>query len=107
MLLILGFLAAAAAGAAAFMKKSAPKDDPWATPVGDPYVAPSTGRHSGVAPVDVITDPTDMAAETAAADLDTEPAIIKSLDEAEPADASDPAAEADPAAAKNGKAPRS
>ena len=116
-LLILGFLAAAAAGAATFMKKSAPKDDPWATPVGDPYVAPSTGRHSSVtavddlAAVDETTDPTDMAAETAAADLDTEPAIIKSED-AEMPGAFDPAAEDDPAAenepaAKNGKGPRS
>lgn len=111
-LLILGFLAAAAAGAAAFMKKSAPKDDPWATPVSDPYVPPSTGRHSSVTAVDDITgvggttDPTDMAAETAAADLDTEPAIITSLDGEEMPDASDPAAEDGPAT-KNGKGPRS
>ncbi len=112
-LLILGFLVAAAAGAAAFMKKSAPKDDPWATPVSDPYVPPSTGRHSSVTAVDDITavdataDPTDMAAETAAADLDTEPAIIKSLDDEEiPDAASDPAAEDGPAA-KNGKGPNS
>jgi len=49
-LLALGLLGAAAAGAAAFMKRSgAPKDDPWATPLADPYVAPSPGRHTGVA----------------------------------------------------------
>jgi hypothetical protein len=45
-LLGLGLLGGAAAGAAAFMKRSAPKDDPWATPLADPYVAPSA-RHSG------------------------------------------------------------
>jgi len=102
-LMILGLFAAAAAGAAAFMKKSAPKDDPWATPIGDPYVAPSSGRHSSVTPVDDVTDPTDMAAETASADLDAEPAIIESLDATEP-DAVDPAEEADPAA-QDGKGP--
>jgi hypothetical protein len=48
-LLGLGLLGAAAAGAAAFMKRSAPKDDPWATPLADPYVAPSSARHSGAA----------------------------------------------------------
>jgi hypothetical protein len=46
-LLALGLLGAAAAGAAAFMKRSAPKDDPWATPLAEPYVAPSPARHSG------------------------------------------------------------
>ena len=46
LLLGLGLLGAAAAGVAAFMKRSAPKDDPWATPLADPYVAPSPGRHA-------------------------------------------------------------
>ena len=59
----------------------------------------------GNAPVDAITEPSDMAAETAAADLDAEPGIIKSLDDAEVPDAADPAAKADPAPAKNGKGP--
>jgi hypothetical protein len=46
-MLALGLLGAVAAGAAAFMKRSAPKDDPWATPLAEPYVAPPSGRHSG------------------------------------------------------------
>jgi len=55
-LMIFGLLSAAAAGAAAFMKRSAPKDDPWATPLEDPYVAPSTGRHSSLDPMDADLD---------------------------------------------------
>jgi len=47
-LLVLGLLAAAGAAVAAFLKKSAPEDDPWATPLADPYVAPATGRDSTV-----------------------------------------------------------
>jgi hypothetical protein len=101
-LLILSLFAAAAAGAATFMKKSAPKDDPWATPVGEPYVAPSSGRHSNAAPVDDVTDPADgtAPADLAEVDLDptdpdAEPTIFDPLDSTE-IHTSDPAAEADP-----------
>ena len=45
-LLTLGLLAAAAAAAAVVFKKSAPRDDPWATPLEDPYTAPGAGRDS-------------------------------------------------------------
>lgn len=45
-LMTLGLLGAAGAAVTTFMKKSAPKDDPWATPLTDPYVAPSNGRHA-------------------------------------------------------------
>src|SRR5450759_5110586 len=55
-LMALGLIGAAGAAAAAFMKKSAPKDDPWATPLADPYVAPPTGRHSSLDPLSP-TDP--------------------------------------------------
>ena len=111
-LLILGLFGAAAAGAMAFMKKSAPKDDPWATPVADPYVAPSTGRHSSVAPVKDTTDEaasadaTDLAdpvdAPASADEAATEPEITESLDDAEVSEALDPSANGDPAA-KEGK----
>ncbi len=98
LLLILGLLGAAAAGVATFMKKSAPKDDPWATPLADPYVAPSTGRHSSVAPVDEtaglddIADPADDLAST-----DSETALIESLDGSDPSSPESPSAPADPA----------
>src|SRR5689334_8150197 len=41
----LGVLAALGAAFAAF-RKSAPREDPWATPLDDPYTAPSSGRAS-------------------------------------------------------------
>ncbi|WP_168582861.1 hypothetical protein [Gephyromycinifex aptenodytis] len=45
----LGLLALAGAAAALVAKKaSEPKDDPWARPLTDPYVAPATGRESSV-----------------------------------------------------------
>ncbi len=94
-LLTLGLFAAAAAAAGAFMKKSAPKDDPWATPLADPYVAPSAGRHSSVAPV---KDATAEANGTEPADgtkpADAEPEIIESVDETDAPEALDPAADA-------------
>lgn len=77
-LMTLGLFGAAAAGAAAFMKKSAPKDDPWATPLADPYVAPSTGRHSSVDP---LASADRAAPPKAAPEGDAEPDIIESLDE--------------------------
>jgi hypothetical protein len=51
-LLALGLLAAAGAAAMTVMKKSAPKDDPWTTPLADPGVATSNGRHSAAARLD-------------------------------------------------------
>ena len=91
-LLTLGLFAAAAAAAAAFMKKSAPKDDPWATPLADPYVAPSAGRHSSVAPVEDATDGADAAEGTDPADA--EPEIIETLDETDVPELLDPEADA-------------
>lgn len=45
----LGVLALAGAAAAFVAKKQGqPKDDPWARPLTDPYVAPKTGRDSSV-----------------------------------------------------------
>lgn len=79
-LMALGLLGAAAAGAAAFMKRSAPKDDPWATPLADPYVAPSPGRHTGVASDGDVS---------AAANTKTE-AEVETKDSPAPTDASGP-----------------
>lgn len=69
LLLVLGALVAAGAAAFAFMKNSAPKDDPWTTPLADPYVPTANGLHSA-APV------VDEAMATA-----TESEIIDPLDE--------------------------
>lgn len=71
--LALSLVTASAAAVVAFMKKSAPKDDPWTTPLADPYVAPSNGQHSKVAPVEdgvelaaagseIIADPNETVA---------------------------------------------
>ena len=54
-LLILGLVVGGAAAAMAFMKKTAPKDDPWTTPLEDPYTATPNGRHSAGSPVDEAT----------------------------------------------------
>ena len=103
-LLTLGLVGAAVAAANAFMKKSAPKDDPWATPLADPYVAPSNGRHAGLTPVrDADEDPTDTlaVADPAAAAEDTdagpeaEAQIIEALTEGDAPDAADPATDED------------
>ena len=97
LLLILGLLGAAAAGVATFMKKSAPKDDPWATPLADSYVAPSTGRHSSVAPVDETADLDDIADPSDdPASADSGPALIESLDGSEGSSTKSPSATADP-----------
>jgi hypothetical protein len=64
-LMALGLLAAAGAGVAAFMKKSAPKDDPWTTPLADPYVAPSNGRHSTAAQVEEVVEEVEVDADLA------------------------------------------
>ena len=51
-LLALGLIGAAGGAAMAVMKRSAPKDDPWTTPLADPGVATANGRHSATARVD-------------------------------------------------------
>jgi hypothetical protein len=51
-LLILGLLGGAAAAAMAVMRKSAPKDDPWTTPLADTYGTAPNGRHSASSPLD-------------------------------------------------------
>src|ERR1019366_5733017 len=51
-LLVLGLLGGVAAAAMAVMKKSAPKDDPWTTPLADTYGATPNGRHSASSTID-------------------------------------------------------
>jgi hypothetical protein len=65
-----GLVAAMAAGATAFLRKSAPKDDPWTTPLADPYVATPNGRHSAGF-VDEATATTRTESEIADADGET------------------------------------
>lgn len=85
--LVLSVLAASAAGVVAFMKRSAPKDDPWTTPLADPYVPASNGQHSHVAPVEsgievaaagseIIADPNETVA----------PSPVDSATDADPAE---------------------
>jgi ElaB/YqjD/DUF883 family membrane-anchored ribosome-binding protein len=64
-LLTLGILAAAAAAAAMVFKKSAPREDPWATPLEDPYTAPTSGRDSTAAARDKVASLADTAKEKA------------------------------------------
>lgn len=91
-LLTLGLLAGAAAAAVAFLTKSAPKDDPWATPLADAYVAPSNGRHSGTAQVDDAVNAVNGAGAG-----DAEPDLVEALDETDTPDPLSPKAEADSA----------
>jgi len=85
-LLAMGMVAATGAAAMAFMKKSAPKDDPWTTPLADPYVELSNGRHSDSARVDdmaAAADQADSSADSPAEKTsETQSEIIESLDEA-------------------------
>src|SRR5664280_1692442 len=67
-LLILGLLGAAGAAAMTLMKKSAPKDDPWTTPLADPYGAAPNGRHSRSSPVNEATTTAAPGLETATVD---------------------------------------
>ena len=67
-LLILGLLGGAAAAAMAIMKKSAPKDDPWTTPLADSYGATPNGRHSASSPVDEATTTATTEPEITLAD---------------------------------------
>jgi hypothetical protein len=55
-LLILTLVGGAAAAATAFMKRSAPKDDPWTTPLADRYTAPPNNRNSSGSLADEGTD---------------------------------------------------
>ena len=81
-LLALGLIGGGAA-AAVFTKKSAPKDDPWTTPLADPEVSTPDGQHSAVSPVD------------AAATTTKESEIIDSFDEAGTPSPMDPWVDAD------------
>jgi len=82
-LLALGLIGGGAAAAAVFTKKSAPKDDPWTTPLADPEVSTPDGQHSAVSPVD------------AAATTTKESEIIDSFDEAGTPSPMDPGVDAD------------
>lgn len=93
-LMTLGLLGAAGAAVTSFLKKSAPKDDPWATPLTDPYIAPSNGRHSGLESPDA--NQTGSTPEKAASG-DAEPEKLEPLDEATVPDPLAPPAETDAA----------
>ena len=82
LLAALGVLASTAAAVVAFMKKSAPRDDPWATPIAEPYVASSNGRHSAAAQAE------SSAVATKVGDPESE--IIDPLDEVAPLSPLDP-----------------
>lgn len=105
-LMILGLLGAAGAAASAFLKKSAPKDDPWSTPLEDPYLAAPTGRHSGLDP---LNEPDVDAAESAlketsaddAASGIAEPEIAEPVDAGGVPDSLDPSSEPDASASDN------
>jgi hypothetical protein len=51
-MMVLSLFVAAGAALFAFMRNSAPKDDPWTTPLADPYAATPNGRHSTTSSVD-------------------------------------------------------
>ena len=103
-LMALGLLGAAGAAVTSFLKKSAPKDDPWATPLTDPYIAPSTGRHSGLDSPDAKRSGSTPE-KAASGDVEpakvepanVEPANAEPLDGATVPDPMAPAAEADAA----------
>jgi hypothetical protein len=87
-LLVLGVFAATAGAAMAFLKKSAPKDDPWTTPLAD-CVPPPINREPVASPVD----------ETATAAV--EPDVIAPSDEADLPEPPAPSAESDHAEKKD------
>jgi hypothetical protein len=72
-LLILGLLAGGAAAAMAVMKKSAPKDDPWTTPLADRYDETPSGRHSA----------TSLAEDATGTATSTKSEIIDAVDESD------------------------
>lgn len=71
--LVLGVLSAIGAAVAAVMNRQ-PKDDPWATPLSDPYTAPSASRSSSggnsSSAAATVSDLKDKAAATANAARD-------------------------------------
>lgn len=80
MLAAAGILAAAGAVAGYLARRSRDREDPWAQPLADPYVAPSTGRESTV---DVPITPPAGAPLAAASDVDDSSAVSEaSVDEA-------------------------
>jgi len=95
-LFALGLVGAAGAAASAFMKRSAPKDDPWATPLTDRYVAPSNGRPAGLKPVrDAVEDPTDTPVPAEPATPDGAEATDAEATDAGATDAAEASNEAD------------
>jgi hypothetical protein len=82
-----GLVAAMAAAVATFMKRSAPKDDPWTTPLAEAYVAAPNGRHSASSFVDEATATTRTESEIADAGGNGETASYTAAD-ADRADAS-------------------
>lgn len=58
-LLAMGLIGAAGGAAMAVMKRSAPKDDPWTTPLADANVAASNGKHSPAARLEDVAPRTD------------------------------------------------
>ena len=99
-LLTLGLLTATAAAAVAFMRKSPPKDDPWTTPLADPSVAESNGRHSAAPRLDEATDTTTGSEVIDALDETGAPSPLDLVED--PSITVDEAANADTGDAKNG-----
>jgi len=82
-LMALGLLSAIAAAAMTLMKRSAPKDDPWTTPIAEPYVPASNGWQS---PASKVGEPIATAT--------TESEIIDPLGEVGTPSPMDPTADA-------------
>jgi hypothetical protein len=53
----------------AVMKKSAPKDDPWTTPLADRYDETPGGRHSATSPVEEAADTATNAATSTKSEI--------------------------------------
>jgi hypothetical protein len=89
-LLVLGVLTAASAAAMAVMKKSAPKDDPWTTPIADPYVPASNGRHSATR-ADGGADPAETAPPSPLDPIEDSAAAVSDVADVNKKDATDKA----------------
>ncbi|WP_029210860.1 hypothetical protein [Arsenicicoccus bolidensis] len=94
LLVTLGLLATAAAVAAVVYKKTAPQDDPWATPLADPYtpasstIGTSAGAATGYASTTTATTSDDaIVSDHEAGDplsaVSTEPVILDAKDQEE------------------------
>lgn len=92
LLVTLGLLATAAAVAAVVYKKTAPQDDPWATPLADPYtpasstIGTSAGAATGYASTTTATTSDDaIVSDHEAGDplsaVSTEPVILDAKDQ--------------------------